>query len=167
MQCELKWYRDKAQSSTWKTQRQQKSLFCDRTHFFEHKWNKHTVTLRERQFVGTLLATGEEYFVLVVWIRYYRVACKILCVLGTIKCVCRAIPGNFLISTKEAEFDIVINSCITEPWYWQNHINYILTVNSSLLICQESSTTAILFDVKYAISPLNSWAPSQYKDRLI
>ena len=48
------------------------------------------------------------------------------------------------------------NPCTAEPWYWQNHVNYILVRNASLLLCEELSVATILSVVKYSISPLNS-----------
>ena len=61
----------------------------------------------------------------------------------------------FLVWYKYAEYGIAINPCSTEPRYWQNHVDYILALNASLLLCKEPSAVTILFDVKYSISALN------------
>ena len=52
-------------------------------------------------------------------------------------------------------YGIVINPCSTEPGYWQNHVDFILALNASLLLCEKPSTATKLFDVKYSVSPLN------------
>ena len=81
------------------------------------------------------------------YIRYFCITGIILCVLGNIQCSCRVILSTFC-SIQICRIGIVIN--------WQNHYNYMLAINASLLHCEEPSAATIVFDVKYAISPLNS-----------
>ena len=63
--------------------------------------------------------------------------------------------GNFLVQSKYAGYGIVINPCTTDRRYWQNHVDYILTINASLPL-QKPSEATILSDMKYSISALNS-----------
>ena len=49
-----------------------------------------------------------------------------------------------------------MNSCTAESGYWHDHLNYILAMNTSLLLYEEPSGTTIVLDIKYVISPLNS-----------
>ena len=37
--------------------------------------------------------------------------------------------------------------------HWQNHVDYYLALNVSMLLCEDPSAATILSDVKYSISP--------------
>ena len=87
----------------------------------------------------TLLATGEE------------------CHSWIIKCFYMGMQKNFsglIPICRERHFEF--NPCTAEPGYWQTHVDYISTINVSILLCEEPSAAAILFDVNYFIYPLNS-----------
>ena len=97
-----------------------------------------------------------------------------LCVLGTIKClvflfvclfVCLffcffvfflggAIPSDWIQICKIRRCDF--NSCITQPVYWQNHVNYILGHNRLAVPLRGAICDHNLIAIKYAISHLNS-----------
>ena len=114
------------------------------------------ISLKRHAYRYTLLATGDEYFVLVAWIRYLCVAGMDLCIFANIKCLCKVMWENFLAQSKYAEFSIGMNSCTAQPGYWQNHVSYILSINAPLLLCDDSSVATIVLDAKYVISPFNS-----------
>ena len=40
--------------------------------------------------------------------------------------------------------------------YWQNHVDYILAINASLILCEEPSTATIVSHVKFSRPPLKS-----------
>ena len=69
------------------------------------------------------------------------------------------IRGKCLVYSKYAGF-IVINPCTAEPGYRQNHVNFILALNASLLLCVEPCSVTIVFDVKYAIPDSRSMGPT-------
>ena len=43
------------------------------------------------------------------------------------------------------QYGIVIDPCTTESGYWQNHVDYILTTNASLLFFEEPSAASIIW----------------------
>ena len=54
--------------------------------------------------------------------------------------------GIFWSNPNMQKYDVVINLCTAESGYWQNYIDYILTINASLLLCEESSAATVLYD---------------------
>ena len=81
-----------------------------------------------------------------------------LCVLGTIKCLLFGGRGRYLlIESKYAKIRRCdFNSCITQPVYWQNHVNYILGHNRLAVPLRGAICDHNLIAIKYAISHLNS-----------
>ena len=61
-----------------------------------------------------------------------------------------------------AEFGIAISSCVAESGSWQNHLNYILAINASLLLCEKPFEATIVFDVKCNTSLLNYIQPGSF-----
>ena len=55
----------------------------------------------------------------------------------------------------QGEYGTLINP-YAEPREGQNHVDYMLTINASLLLHEEPSAATISSDVNYYISPLNS-----------
>ena len=74
----------------------------------------------------------------------------ILCVLWKIKCICRVIRGNFLVTSKSADLPLCVTLAMPSPD--NGRIAFILAINASSLLCEEPSVGTIVFDVvKYAI----------------
>ena len=63
--------------------------------------------------------------------------------------------GWVLVESKHAEYGIAINPRTAESRYWQKHVDYILAISASLLLCERPSAASILSNVKYTSFPLN------------
>ena len=108
------------------------------------------------KYPGEMVDILHSHLLIVYWrlLSFVHVLCLLLC---DDRASCKTACGWWVILYKYVLITKIIDLILwrIKSGYWQNHVNYILARNKSLLLCEEPPTTKIIFDVKYVISPLN------------